>query len=516
MQLKDSPAKKTDTAKAVQEAEEEHSSGGSNSVLKLNPRLLADVSSFLATEKVHELTNALGSPLNLLFPQLLLGNLNQFDSVFEKHQIKGRIYFAHKANRSDCVTRQLASTSAFIDVSSINELRHALASGFEAFRIQATGPKNTEFINLCLQQNVLLSVDSIAELQEIIQLSLHFKRPKPAQILLRISGFKNRQLKHQGKASRFGIKYDDVPHALELLSKCRDRLSLIGLAFHLDTTSSLEKATAIEACFALFEMALDQDFNLRVLNIGGGFKLSYLDQSEDWHEYNSAMREAALGTRAPLTWQGSTFGLLPDRGVLRGSFNSYNFYDPSTGSKFFDEIISHQMESLDGQSIAKFLRDNGIELWIEPGRALLDQVGVTVARVNSIRESSQNDTLVCLNMKRQDLCFIDQEMFVDPIVLYRERISPTSLNEQPVYFAGNLCLESDLITRHQTFLPRLPERGDLVAFINTAGYFMDFSASEAIMQPLARKVAVYKHDNCFCWTLDEEYYPWLSETKERR
>jgi diaminopimelate decarboxylase len=217
-----------------------------------------------------------------------------------------------------------------------------------------------------------------------------------------------------------------------------------------------------------------------------------------------------------MTWQANTFGLVPDKGVLRGSFNSYNFYDSNAGANFLNEIIAHEVETLGGVSIARFLRDNGIELWVEPGRALLDQVGITVARVNSVRESSQGDKLVCLNMKRQDICFIDQEIFVDPIILYQNESAQTSSGELPVYFAGNLCLESDLVTRHQTFIPRLPDAGDLVAFANTAGYFMDFSASEAIMQPIAKKVAVFQRNKCFGWALDENYYPWLGSIKETR
>jgi diaminopimelate decarboxylase len=486
--------------------------------LKLTARLHEDIASFLSTGKPFELIRALGSPLNVMFPELLDGNLQAFDAVFQKHKLTGRVYFAHKANRADSIPRRLAGTKAFIDVSSINELRHALGSGFEASRIQATGPKSSEFLHLCLQQNITVSVDSIAELGQLISIrssmsSTPISRTEQIRVLLRISGFKNRQGKHQGKSSRFGIKYDDVSDALDLLDQWRGLVTLVGFAFHLDTVSSLEKSLAVESCLQLIEAAIDRDFSPTVLNIGGGFKVSYLESGKDWSDYGSAIREAALGSRPSFTWQGNTFGLFPDKGGLRGSFNSYSFYDSSAGPVFLDEILSYQMETMNGSSIGSFLRENGIELWIEPGRALLDQVGITVARVNSLRESSQGETLVCLNMKRQDICFLDQEIFLDPIVLYR-RDCASKEQGAAVYFAGDLCLESDLITRHETQLPSLPAIGDLVVFVNTAGYFMDFSASEAIMHPIARKVAVFKQGKCFSWTLDENYYPWLAEEKE--
>lgn len=479
----------------------------SDTSLKLTPRVNSEILNFLTSGKSFELVEALGSPLNVLFPEHAKETLSSFQSILDSHKLRGRIYFAHKSNGSDSVPRYLSATSAYIDVSSINELRHALGSGFAPERIQATGPKSVEFVSLCLQLGILLSVDSLHELEQVISLSENFPKTHPARVLLRLSGFKNRQAKHQGKTSRFGIRVDEVNRAFTRLAKCRNKVQLLGFAFHLDTVSPVEKAVAAESCLALFEDALDHGFEPTVLNIGGGFKLSYLEHASDWHGYSSALREAALGAKPPITWQGNTFGLMPDKGGLRGNFNTYNFYDSSTGADFLNEILCHQVESLDNRSLAKLLHDNGIELWIEPGRSLLDQVGVTIARVNSVRESSQGEALVCLNMKRQDLCFIDQEVFVDPIILYQNDFLDCGGDEQPVYFAGNLCLESDLITRHQTYISRLPEAGDLVVFVNTAAYFMDFSASEAIMQPLAKKVAVFKRGSYFRWTLDQNYYP---------
>lgn len=473
--------------------------------LKLTARLHEDVSSFLSTNKIFELIEALGSPLNILFPHLLDENLVGFRQIFRKHNLEGRIYFAHKANRSDTIPRHLATTEAFIDVSSINELRHALGSGFEASRIQATGPKNTEFMYLCAPHNIVVAIDSLQELHEFIDIKQAVGSKKKSRILLRVSGFKNRQGKHQGKASRFGIRIERVRDALEILAEVRDEFELLGFSFHLDTVSALEKAIALESTLQLIEDAIDLDFNPSVVNIGGGFKVNYIESGKEWNDYTSAMREAALGSRLPFTWQGNMFGLYPDKGVLRGSFNSYSFYDSSTGPAFLDEILSHQIERTNS-SIANFMRENGIELWIEPGRALLDQAGITVARVNSLKESSTGDALVCLNMKRQDICFLDQEIFLDPIVIYKDTRSFAG-TETGVYFAGNLCLESDLVTRHQTTVAPLPEPGDLVAFINTAGYFMDFSASEAIMHPLAKKVAVTRTGNRTKWCLDENYYP---------
>ena len=66
-----------------------------------------------------------------------------------------------------------------------------------------------------------------------------------------------------------------------------------------------------------------------------------------------------------------------------------------------------------------------------------------------------------------------------------------------MFLGGNLCLERDMIFNHLTFVERLPGPGDIVAFVNTAAYQMDLSASEALMQRRAAKVAVESSDRGF-------------------
>jgi diaminopimelate decarboxylase len=475
--------------------------------LKLTPKIHPQLQRFLeASGKVRELVDALGSPLNVLFPQRLKGNMSEFYDCFKKHNLLGKVFFAHKSNSSQSVVRELATLEeANIDVSSVAELRDALSCGFVGSRILATGPKCSEFLTLSLMHDITLSVDSLWEISEIISLRKQLNINKRTKLLLRVSGFQIKHSNYNGKASRYGISLSEIEDAFDLLKNACESFLLLGFAFHIDTVSVADRALAIENCFNLFELAFDHGFEPTVLDIGGGFKVNYLDNENDWNDYATALREATIGNRKSITWQGNSFGLTADKGIVRGSFNSYAFYDPIVGAQFLEEILSYRLINLGDSTIGSFIRDNGIELWIEPGLAILDQTGITLSRVVSLHKSSQGDELVCLQMKRQDLCFVDREIFVDPVILYQEHSNKQS--SIPVYFAGNLCLESDLVYRHQTFLPALPQPGDIVAFVNTAGYFMDFSASEAIMQPIARKIAVFECDGKFGWTMDDQYQP---------
>ena len=480
--------------------------------LSLRPAMHPTIAGFLAHKKfVKELVNAFGSPLNVMFPELLAGNIESFTNTFARHQVIGRICFAHKSTRSDSLIKQLAVENVSCDVASANELKHALGAGFNGKRLEATGPKNADFLCLCLQHEVVLNVDSLAEIAEITALAERLKLAQPARVLLRLSGFGDATTASLRKSSRFGIPLSEVDEALKLLAQHKESMTLLGFSFHLDTTSVEERIQAIETCICLFDDALNLGFTPQVLNIGGGFRVNYLAHEQDWSNYVAALKESVLGGRKPLTWQNTTFGLSVEGRALKGNFNSYNFFEASPGAHFLEEILSCKLPSRDHTTVAEVLSSNMIELWIEPGRALLDQCGVTIAKVNSARKASGGEQLISLNMKRSDIAFLDQEMFVDPVVLYKRAPSEKKPASLPVFFAGNLCLESDLILRHATFLQQLPQSGDLIAFVNTAGYAMDFSSSNAIMQPPARKVAVVPSPKfCkpkFSFVLDEQFSP---------
>jgi diaminopimelate decarboxylase len=482
------------------------------SPLKLTPVLSDQVISFVNERTLlFDLIDGFGSPLNVLFPENLHANLQLFNDTFAKNNVSGRAFFAHKCNQSDSLTRQLGVEACGIDVSSVKELQHALCSGFVAERIEVTGPKSLELLALSIQHGVWINIDSLSELRQLIALQKQIKQHPPVRVLLRLSGFRSEHSRFLSKSSRFGIPIMELGTALTELEQ-NPQIQLEGFSFHLDTVTVLERTVAIESCLEAFDAAISRGFNPRVLDIGGGYKVNYLANGEDWNRYTTALKESVLGAAPPLTWQGNAFGLHAEKGVLKGNFNSYAYFDQQTGGHFLNELLNQRLSSMANATVASVMRDNMIELWIEPGRAIVDQCGITLARVINIHPSSTGDVIVNLAMKRQDITFLDQEIFVDPLILHRQ--APDNKQPTSVFFAGNLCLESDLIYRHKTFLDALPAPGDVVAFVNTAGYFMDFSATQSIMNPLARKVAVRSEHGRLRWCLDECYWPYSMESRK--
>jgi diaminopimelate decarboxylase len=466
------------------------------------------LASLLGSEDLlHTLVDALGSPLNVVLPDQIAENAMRFRAVYRKHRLGGRVFFAHKANRSSALVRRLAATDAAVDVASLGELQHALGAGFTPDRIMATGPKNPEFLWLAARTGATVNVDSNTELDDLAALVRSYALPR-VRILLRLSAFEAPGVKVLTRTSRFGSPVRELDSLLKAVERHDDAVELTGVGYHLDTTSFAEKAMALEGCIRALDACRSRGLRPRAVDIGGGFGVNYLADGEQWERYTTALTGAVLGRRLPMTWRGHGYGLRNEAGTLRGSLGLYPAHRPVAGERYLDELLSLPAPSLGGRRLATLLLENLYDLYTEPGRALVDQCGLVLARVLEVRRTDAGEPLVRLALKADDVGLEEHGVLMDPVVIARDGArAPTGDDPVGVYLAGSLCLEADLITRRMVFLPHLPSPGDLLGFANTAGYCMDFQASRAQHQPVARKVAAWQDAGSWRWCLDEQYWP---------
>ncbi|MEU3448005.1 alanine racemase [Streptomyces thermolilacinus] len=481
---------------------------------RLEPRLAAllDSPAFL-----HPLVTALGSPLNVVLPDQIADNVRGFRDVYGRHRLGGRILYAHKANRSSALVRRIAATgpatAVGIDVASLGELQHALGGGLTPGRIVATGPKDPDFLWLAARTGVTVAVDSPAELTALAALVERFRLPR-VPVLPRLSEFTAPGTRVLTRRSRFGIPADDAAALLDLVEKHRESVEFTGVSYHLDTMGLAEKAVALEGCLRVLDEARRRGLRPRAVDIGGGYGVDYLADGAQWERYTTELTRALLGKRPPITWEGHGYGLRGENGTLRGALGVYPSHRPVAGPRYLDELLTQTAPSL-GRPLATLLLENLYDLHTEPGRALTDQCGLTLARVVEVRVTRDGERLVRLAANARDIGLEDHGLLLDPVLLPPAAGTAAPRGDKPVgvYLLGNLCLESDLISRRLVFLEREPRPGDLLAFANTAGYFMDFTADHALHQPIARKVAVYQEGGGtgpWQWCLDEQYWPHLT------
>lgn len=469
----------------------------------LTPAVHPTVEEYISnTDAFHSLVNTYGSPLNIVFPQNMRTLVEKYNTIFSEYRIHGTVYYATKANKSNALLKYLSTQHTKVDVASVAELQAALSCGFAAERIEATGPKNDEFLTLCLLHGVLINVDDIAELTNVISLSTKLQLNRPVEVLIRVNDFSSSATKIIQKDVRFGINTSELPEVLTLLHSHKEHITFKGFSFHLATTSIKERAIALENCIELTLNAIENGLHPTTIDIGGGFSLNFLASQKEWSDYETALKESLLSHGQSISWNNSGLGFWAEKGTIRGSAKFSAFYNPISQFEELKQVLS-TVSTKHGIALGQLISELGFELLIEPGRSLLDQVGITAARVLYVKKSLQNENLLVLEMNRSNLNAQDLEFMSDPILI---KESPPQINKPfECFLVGNLCLPHDFITRRKVYFKQKPEAGDILVFINTAGYFMDFDESATLRQPVARKIAVVQTNKAFSTYLDETF-----------
>lgn len=455
---------------------------------------------------MYDLVRAFGSPLNIVLPDQVAKNYTDFCNLFDKESIDGEILYAQKANKSIALLRRLVYEGSGTNNASLKEVQRALANGCRPEITEAGGPKTDEYILHSIFCGALINIDSVHELERVIDISK--QRKKTARVIIRLSGFRNEGIQVLSKPTRFGIHVDELSSVLDRVSKESELIDFEGFSFHLDTVAVKEKKIALDGLVSAVLAAQSFGLQTKKLDIGGGYKVNYLEDRSQWDTYMTALRESLLEKQPPITWQSTGFGLRVSCGVIQGNMNMYSYYDDTVGSEYLRALLEEKSVHAD-MTFADFFNETRIHLVLEPGRALLNGAGLTIATVEEVRETADSEVMVRLDMNRADVTIQDLELFVDPLLIPAStEAARDDRLEDGCYLIGNLCLESDFISRRKVYLPQRPQVGDLMVFVNSAAYISDFNSHAAASQRTAEKVAVYTDSNGKLeWTKDEEYWP---------
>ena len=416
--------------------------------LYLRPHIEEPLASLLADGTLlHSLADGLGSPLNVVVPARAVENAERFLTVYHRHRLSGRVYFAHKANRSSAVLREMAAEAKIgVDAASVGELAHALGCGFTPDRVMATGPKDAEFLWLAARVGATVNVDSPGELKQLAAtVRAHGFARVP--VLLRLSGFDTEHGAGPGvrllsRRSRFGTALREADDLLAAASHHRDAVDLVGVGYHLDTVGVDEKIRALEHCVRVMDACLGHGLTPRAVDIGGGFGVGYVEDAGEWDRYTTALTDAVRGAHPPLAWRNHGYGLRVENGTVRGAAALYPAHRPVSGPAYLDELLSHPAPSF-GRSAATLLLEHLHELYSEPGRALVDQCGLSLARVVDVRSVPEDPRSTSSGSPRTAETSpggARRARGPDPV--------PRGPHDEPggdpvgVYLFGNLCLES--------------------------------------------------------------------------
>jgi diaminopimelate decarboxylase len=459
-------------------------------------------------ELLFNLVRAFGSPLNLIFPETVLRNCKPFLNTFKHYNLDGRLFFTSKPNRSSAVLREVSSVHELgVDVSSVGSLQAALKEGVCAERLEATGPKNQAYLTLCLQHDVLINVDNLGELQMLVAIRRRLGLNRPARVTVRLAGFASSKRSFAVSDSTFGIPVSELGAIFSALEEYRSEVEFLGFSFHLYTDSLDYRLAAVQETLQATIEATRRGFKPTVLNIGGGFRISYVSDSSAMQSFFVALKESLLFRREPVTWNRGGLGLRVENGKVVGAPKVLEHTVPLPPADQLCALLKAPLPDFGDVSVAQLIDELGLQLHIEPGRALLDQAGVTLARVAFCKRSERGEQLTALEMNRSNLNAGELTLLADPILLSQS--THESKEGFETFLMGNLCVANELLTPRKVSLARAPSVGDIVSFINTAPYCMDFAESPTLYQKVAEKVALRQTKGEWQWFRDDSYVPEL-------
>ena len=375
---------------------------------------------------IREIAAAVGTPFYCYSTATLARHYRVISAALS--DLDTHIYYALKANSNLAVVRTLAEMGAGADIVSGGELERALRAGVPPARVVFSGVGKTgPEIGAALEAGIFqFNIESVPELLVIDRLALEGNRVAPVAVRVNpnVDAATHAKITTGTDRNKFGIAAGDVGALCRRIDGL-DGVELVGLAMHIG--SQLLDLSPFETAFArlrkLVQALRDEGYRIDRIDIGGGLGIPY-------------GREEAPSPTA------------------------------------YAELVTH------------YLGDLGCHLMLEPGRLIVGNAGLMVARVLYVKDTPAR-RFVIVDAAMNDLlrpALYGASHEVKPVVEY-----PDTAVRSPADVVGPVCESSDAFA---TARP-LPSLGadDLLAFTG-AGAYGAVMASGYNSRPLIPEVLV--------------------------
>ncbi|MBP0596149.1 hypothetical protein J8I87_42435 [Paraburkholderia sp. LEh10] len=401
-----------------------------------------------------------GSPLHIVFPYQANKNYVQWQKELGKVYSDCHVQFALKACKSRSLLRAFAAAGAGADVSSSEEMASAFMNLVPGARMSMTGPAKSNYeVSLCIRHDVAIHVDSTEELMRILAL---------ADTAGTVDRLFLRARPKSDPGSRFGMSTEQLIACLPLLRKAK--VKRVGVSFHINDYKAETRTEELRSGIAFLRRISAEGLVPGGIDIGGGYPVRYLE-TFDPVAYGHGVH-----------WKGmARHGEYPYAPELAGA----------------DHAAAVIQAALADRADRSFLEDHRLPILLQPGRSLLDQCGISAFGVIDIKHLGNSRYAVVLDGMSFSVSetWFGADFVPAPIILRRKKQAPTAATpKNALYFlVGRSCLESDVIRWRGLTIEGGIVPGDLVIFINTAGYQMDSNESSFHRIPLPKKIAAVRH-----------------------
>jgi diaminopimelate decarboxylase len=285
-----------------------------------------------------ELANKYGTPLYVYDVALIRERARGFKKTFEEHGMKAQVAYASKAFSAIAMIQLVEEEGLSLDVVSGGELYTAISAGFPTERIHFHGNnKSMDELNMALDHEIgCIVVDNFYELD--ILKTLCQEKKKKIKILLRVTpgieAHTHDYILTGQEDSKFGFDLQNGQAERALREALQSEyMDVLGLHCHIGS-QIFETTGFLLATKKIFEnmnkWKNEMSYEAKVLNLGGGFGIRYTKEDE-----------------------------------------------PIPPAQYVNEIIKEVKKWIETYSM------NTPEIWIEPGRSLVGDAGITLYRTGS-------------------------------------------------------------------------------------------------------------------------------------
>lgn len=356
---------------------------------------------------IAAIAKEVGTPFYCYSSATLTRHFQVFDLALSAYDRK--ICFAVKSNSNLAVLRTLGQAGAGADVVSGGEIRLALAAGISPKDIVFSGvAKTKEEIAFALSQGIFqFNAESEFELYALneVAASMNLQAPVALRVNPDVDPATHEKISTGQKENKFGIAMEQVREVYALAASL-PHITVQGVSMHIGSqlTSLTPFRQAFRAVLALVAELRAAGHHIQTLDLGGGLGIPYGNEA---------------APPEPLAYA---------------------------------EAVKAEVGQFDGMLI------------FEPGRMIVGNAGILVAKVIGLKESPHRK-FVMLDAGMNDLmrpALYDAYHEIVPVTSHQ---SPVTSNYDIV---GPVCESSDIFGKDRA-LPALAE-GDLIAFRSCGAY----------------------------------------------
>lgn len=371
----------------------------------------------MTSSKLIELAERFDSPFWVYDADIIKSKVNEL----RKFDV---IRYAQKACSNTNILKFMKSLGTKVDSVSLGEIERALYAGFKEGTAEneivfTADIIDNETCNRALELNIPINAGSIDMLRELGR-----RKAQNHPVWIRINpGFgqgHSKKTNTGGENSKHGIWHEDLPEALTVIKQ--NQLRLVG--FHMHIGSGLFSKNFDRVCDAMVECVIKCNYDIQAISAGGGIPIAY--------------RENEIGVDVD---------------------NYFNLWD----------VARKKIENHFGHSIT---------LEVEPGRFLVAESGILVAKVHAVKKMGSKKYAL-INSGFNDLMRPAMYGSYHHITVLEDTAN-RELEE--IVIAGHLCESGDVFTQDDggTVLTRLLPKiqvGDYLVFHDVGAYGASMSSN---------------------------------------